>query len=189
VSIPALALLVISAGLLVGAFVGGARWLALPALLLVPVILLASVVRLPLEGRGGDLDLVPQSVADLGGPYRVSVGRISIDLTAFEEQDVEVSLDASTVVGDIWILVPYDAHVVAEGYVGTGSIQFAEEVFDDGLEASLAARSEPRWGDGMTVHLTLEAGIGSVNVYRDYPSRRELRELKAERREAEEEIP
>jgi phage shock protein PspC (stress-responsive transcriptional regulator) len=184
VTIPALALLVISAGLLVGTFVGRARWLILPALLLLPVVLLASVVRLPLEGEFGDLDLRPGTVAEVGGPYRVTAGGISIDLTRFQEQDVDVSVEASTVFGEIWVIVPYDAHVIANARTGYGNVQIAEAGYDSGLEVAVAARSEPRWGDGMTVRLVLESGIGSVNVYRDYPSRRELREIKQERRAA-----
>lgn len=181
---PALALLVLSAGLLVGTFVGRARWLVLPALALVPIVLLASVVRLPLEGKFGDLNLSPQSPGQVGGPYRVSVGGVTIDLTALEGQQGFVSLAASAVIGDVWIVVPYDAHVIAHGSTGYGSVSLLE-AYDNGVEVSASATSEPRWGDGTTVDLDIEAGIGSVNVYRDYPTRHELRELKAERREAE----
>jgi len=184
VSVPALALLVLSAGLLIGTLYGRARWLVLPAILVVPILVLTSVVRLPLEGRFGDLNASPGTLAEAAGPYRVSVGRISIDLTRFEEQDVFLSLSASAAIGDIWIVVPYDAHVIAQGYTGYGSVQVGDEGFDSGVEVSFSSSSEPRWGDGMTVDLTLEAGLGSVNVYRDYPSRRELKELKAERQAA-----
>lgn len=185
VGVPALALLVVSAGLLIGTVYGRARWLVLPAILLVPIVLMTSVVRLPLEGRFGGLNASPGTLAEAAGPYRVSVGRISIDLTQFEEQDVFLTLSASAAIGDIWIVVPYDAHVVAQGYTGYGSVQVGDEGFDSGIEVSFRSSSEPRWGDGMTVDLTLEAGLGSVNVYRDYPTRRELRELKAERRAGE----
>jgi phage shock protein PspC (stress-responsive transcriptional regulator) len=184
VTIPSLALLVIAAGLLVGTFVGRARWLALPALLLVPVVLVASLVRIPLEGRFGDLNLSPRSAAEVAGPYRVGFGRISIDLTRLQEQQGEVTISTTTVVGDTWIYVPYDAHVVATTSTGYGSLQIMDEAFDDGVDADLSARSEPRWGDGMTIVVAAEAGLGSINIFRDYPTRRELRELKQERHEA-----
>ncbi len=47
---PAIVLLILGGTMVIGAFAGRARWLVLPAILVVPFLLLASVVTVPLEG-------------------------------------------------------------------------------------------------------------------------------------------
>jgi hypothetical protein len=183
VSIPALALLVLSAGLLVGTVIGRARWLVVPALLLLPIVVLASAIRLPLDGPFGvdDTFFRPTTVGAVEDSYRAAAGGVLLDLTALEGEQTDLAVSASTVFGDVQVVVPYDAHVVAEGYTGFGNVSLIQ-AGDDGLEAAASATSEPRWGDGMTIHLVLESGIGSVSVYRDYPTPHELRQLRREQR-------
>ena len=184
-SIPALGLLVLAAGLLVGSVFGRARWLILPSVLLVPVVLLSSVIRLPLEGRFGDLYFRPHEPGELGQAYHNSAGGIFVDLKRFQGRaDLELRLDLSTVVGDVQVVVPYDARVVVTGHAGLGSYWFGRKT-DSGLEVSGAATLEPKYGDGATFILNLETGIGRVSVGRYAITRRELRELRETERRAE----
>src|SRR6266545_2789762 len=147
VRFPALALLVLGVGLLVGAFVGRARWLILPGLLLVPIVLAA--------------------------------GSIYLDLTSLTGTAAAPVIAASTGIGDINVLVPYDAHVVATGKAGVGIVTIGPYSTDRGLDRSLRRTWQPRYGDGATITLDLQTGVGDIWVGRRDPTRNERKELKA----------
>jgi hypothetical protein len=179
VRFPALALLVLGAGLVVGGFVGRARWLLLPSIGLVPLVLAFSVVTVPLEGGFGDLSVRPTDPAHvLGGygetsdGYRVAVGNVHVDLSAFRCGIETVHVNASSGFGTVSLYVPFDAHVVATGSAGYGQI-YLEPHVRRGMEVELARNLEPKFGDGVTIVADLAAGIGDVNVWREYLSRRQ----------------
>lgn len=179
VAYPSLALLVIAAGLLVGAFVGRARWLILPGLLIAPMVLVASLVRVPLEGGFADLFEGPRTVAAVRGSYQRAIGHILLDLTALEGKQVTIRTAATTGFGGVQVYVPFDAHVVAAARTGWGSVEIGDGPFR-GFDVEEQNRWEPKYGDGATVILDLEVGIGDVWVFRPHPTKRELRELKQE---------
>jgi phage shock protein PspC (stress-responsive transcriptional regulator) len=185
-TIPAVGLLVLAAGLLLGCVFGRARWLILPALLVVPVMLVASVVRLPFEGAFGNSylrahDLVEREVAT----QRRAMGSIYVDLSRFQGRpEVERELQLSTVVGTVSVVVPFDAHVRIEAFTGLGTIGFGPRS-TYGLEVSDSATLEPRHGDGPTFTVHVEVGLGDVYVYRYSPTKRELHELRRDERLAE----
>lgn len=174
---PAIALLVIASGLLVGTIYGRARWLIAPALFLVPATLVASVVRVPLEGGFGRLAVSPDSASEVESTYRRIAGSIDLDLSKMATGDERVDVDATIGFGDMWVIVPYDAHVVVTARAGLGEIGVGRRVTTFGTDRELERRWEPRFGDGATILLDLEIGVGNVAVYRLRPTRRELREL------------
>jgi phage shock protein PspC (stress-responsive transcriptional regulator) len=175
VRFPALALLVLGVGLLVGAFVGRARWLILPGLLLVPIVLAASLIDVPLEGGVHEIHAFPQTPQAIAGSYRVAAGSIYLDLTSLEGTAVAPVIGASTGVGEIDVVVPFDAHVVATGKAGVGMVMVGPFSTDRGLDRSLHRAWEPKYGDGPTITLDLETGVGDIWVYRRDPTRKELR--------------
>jgi hypothetical protein len=173
VRFPALGLLVIGAGLLVGTFVGRARWLILPGILLVPVALAFSVITVPLEGGIGDMYVHPSSVDRIPGGlgqapdgYRRVVGNVYADMTAFRCEPGQVHVNASTGFGGVQLYVPFDAHVIVTGSAGSGAL-FLGPFFTRGFEVSMQRTLEPRSGDGATIIADLATGIGDVNVYRE----------------------
>lgn len=178
---PSLGLFVLGAGLLVGTFLGRARWLVLPGLLLIPLALTASLISVPLEGGFGNVYKRPRHVSELAAAYHRVVGEMFFDLTPLQGDRSRVTLWASTGFGEVYVLVPFDAHVVARGAVGAGEVSIGP-FGDSGLDVSMRQRWEPKLGDGPTVVLDLEAGFGSVKVYREGPTRRERRELEGEPR-------
>jgi hypothetical protein len=184
-TIPAIGLLVLAAGLLIGSVFGRARWLILPALLVVPVMLVTSVIRLPFDGRFGDSYVGP---ADLVGDEvitrRSAFGSIYVDLGRFRDRpNVEREFQLSTAAGTITVVVPYDAHVRIDAFAGLGALGF-ETNSTYGLEVSDSAVLEPRHGDGATFIVHAEVGLGDVNVYRYAPTKRQLREIRHEERRA-----
>lgn len=185
-TIPAIGLLVLAAGLLVGAVFGRARWLIIPSLLAVPVLLVTSVIRLPFDGEFGNAYVRPAALRENEiVTRRTSVGSVYVDLSRFQGRtDVERELEVSTVVGTVSVVVPFDAHVRIDAFTGLGTIGLGPR-FTYGLEVSDSAILEPRFGDGPTFVVQAQAGLGDVYVYRNSPTKRELRELRREERLAE----
>ncbi len=174
VAYPAAALLVVGAGLVLGAFFGRARWLAFPGLLLVPAVLAASLVRVPLEGGVGDLILVARTAEEAGGTYRRAVGSIRLDLCRVRE-DATVPISVRTALGDVSVVVPREAEVRVEAEVGYGRISIGprtREGFSLRAADVLPARGAH---EGPTLLLDLRTGFGSVWVWRPPPPPRDRR--------------
>jgi hypothetical protein len=179
VRFPALGLLVLGAGMLVGAFVGRARWLVLPGVLLVPVVLAFSVIAVPLEGGVGDVNAQPTRVGHIPGGfgenpdgYRVIAGRVYVDMTAFRCRTETMWVNASTGFGDVTLYVPFDAHVKVVARAGYGQI-YLGRTSAHGTEIALARDLEPKFGDGVSIMADLATGIGDVDVYREGLAKRQ----------------
>jgi hypothetical protein len=186
--IPAIGLLVLAAGLLVSSAFGRARWLIVPALVVLPVLLVSSVVRLPFDGGFGDSFLRPGPAGDNEVIVRRNaLGSIYVDLARLRgRSDLVRELELSTALGTITVVVPFDAHVRVDAFTGLGTLGFeTRQVL--GLEASDSATLEPRRGDGATLIVHAEVGLGDVYVLRQGATRRDLREIRREERHAERE--
>jgi phage shock protein PspC (stress-responsive transcriptional regulator) len=178
---PALVLLILGVTMLIGAFAGRARWLVLPAILVMPFLLLASVVTVPLEGGFGNLYERPVSSAAVHGSYQRVVGDIYLDLTALTGTRAAPVVSATTGFGSVNVTVPFDASVIVTERAGAGVVHAGRSRSDSGFEASLTTTMEPRRGDGATITLDLETGIGDVWVYRMAPTPQQLRALEVHR--------
>jgi phage shock protein PspC (stress-responsive transcriptional regulator) len=177
---PALVLLILGVTMLVGAFAGRARWLVLPAILVVPFLLAASIVTVPLEGGFGNLYERPLSSAAVHGSYQRVAGDIYLDLTELTGTQAAPVLSATTGFGSVNVTVPFDAHVIVTERAGAGVVHAGRAMSDTGFEASLSTTMEPKHGDGATITLDLETGIGDVWVYRMAPTRKQLHALEKE---------
>jgi phage shock protein PspC (stress-responsive transcriptional regulator) len=166
VRFPALALLVLGVGMLVGSVAGRARWLILPSIVLAPIVLASSLIHVPLEGGFGSIHEMPNGVGNVHAAYRAVVGDVSVDLQYLACQQNTIALSQSTGLGNVYLAVPFDAHVVVTGSVGLGSIQLESFSPADGVDQRIQHTLEPRFGDGITVMADLESGIGNVYVYR-----------------------
>ena len=173
----ALALLLLGITMLVGAFAGRARWLVLPSIVLVPVVLVSSMITVPLEGGVGDTYEQPRSVTEVDPEYRRIVGSINLYLAALGDPNSSTTITASSGVGEIHVTVPFDAHVIAIGRTGIGGVHVGRLSTEEEIDALLTTTWEPRHGDGATITLDLETGIGAIWVTRWAPTRHELREL------------
>jgi hypothetical protein len=158
----ALALTVVGAGLLAGAWWGRARLMMLLGVLLVPVVLAASLIDMPLRGTVGDTFLMPRTVSDLKDRYEVLAGSVTLDLTELRlDEDVRVRADVA--LGDLNVIVPRGVRVLVSGTAQAGRLRFfghQEEGVD--LERTEVA------GDPdaeRTITLDINAGIGSADVY------------------------
>jgi hypothetical protein len=163
----------------VGSVYGRARWLIVPATLLVPLVLVTSSIRLPLDGRFGDLSVRPNEPGQLRGAYTNTAGNLFVDLNRFRGRDevVDLPLRLTTVVGSATVVLPYDASYEVRGYAGLGSVSVGP-IDREGVEVSAAARFVSPFEGGPSFVLDLEAGVGNVAVYLSVPNRRIDRQIR-----------
>jgi hypothetical protein len=150
----ALVLLVLGAGLCVGAWYGRARWLILPAIVLAPLALLATVITIPLDEGFGDRSFAVTRADQLPASYAIAGGTLVVDLTKLPSGIDPASISAEVGAGTLRIIVPEGADVSVTGDVGVGVYRVV------GLQPRkhyLIARDErSRGGVDLTIDDTIE---------------------------------
>ncbi len=122
------AALVIAAGvmLVAGAFLGGLRWLIVPALALAIPVAIVAAADIDLDGGIGERAYRPAAAADIRDRYELGIGSLTVDLrdTRLPEGPTGVTVDVG--IGEGVIVVPEDVCVASRADVGVGAVQ----VFD-----------------------------------------------------------
>jgi hypothetical protein len=177
---PATALAVIGLGLVVGAWLGRARWLIFPGLILTIVVMIISIadhghlqpwrdgpwhIR---AGTQGDVVWAPTSTADLSDRYSVNLGNGTLDLTkvSFGPND-RISVDVTADAGNLVVFLPPNVDVDVMAKVDAGSADVltqrwsglgndSHEVHDDG----------PDGPGGGHLSLTATVTLGKLEVHR-----------------------
>lgn len=127
---------IIALGLLVGAWVGRARWLIVIGILLAPWLFFASLLPSISEWSVGDPHYQPQRIGAVQEEYSLTVGGLDIDLTDLSEQDFASigTIKASVGAGQLDIRVPLGVGVLVRADVALGTIRstvrFTEVSFD-----------------------------------------------------------
>jgi len=150
--------IVIAAGaaLVAAAFVGGARWLVLPALAIALPLAFVSAAGIDLNGGFGDRTERPATLSELQQSYRLGAGELVVDLRDLELPSGDHPLKVRIGAGHALVLVPDDVCVASSATVGAGGV----DVFDrsgGGLDVD--------WSDGRrapkdTARLVLEGDVG-----------------------------
>lgn len=170
-------LLIIGTGFILGSFVGGSRWLILPALVVGGALCLTAAVDIPLNGPIGEQRWAPQTIDDLDGRYEVSIGEGTLDLTAVElASDDRIGLKASVGIGHLVLLVSEDVTVEVATEVGAGESKILG-LTQNGVGISADQRDEAAPDSGTFV-LDLQVGMGQIEVHRvSSPTTSTTREL------------
>lgn len=169
--VAATALLVVGAGLLVGAFRHSGRGLIVAA---VPLALLLVAAASDGPGRFGDGrfgDGRPQGVGDAEWAptsqvqplYETSVGDATLDLRSLRDSPPVIPPASTTVrsgTGDVTVLVPEFADVAADCTSGAGSV----DCLDRG--AGRYTDLGPDGPGGAVIDLRAVSGVGDVEVRR-----------------------
>ena len=183
----ALALAVIGTGLVVGAWVGRARWLIAIGLVLVPALLVAGLVQASVRDEG-PMNRVerPFALSQVRPEYRQTAGQMTIDLSKVSFSPDATNVDASLGVGKLVVVVPRDVNVNVDAQVGAGSAELFGRGYghDDrsgsvdssggvdksggdrngpGVDETLTSSGTP---DGGQLQLDLRAGLGEIVVRR-----------------------
>ena len=164
----AVALLLVGAGFVAGAFVGGSRLLVVPALVIAAALALVTAVDVPLRGPIGEHGWAPHRVSDLDEPFEVSMGQGTLDLTAVPLRDGEtISVQASVGMGQLVVIVPDGPGVVTSAEVGAGEAQvFGRVESGVGFTSEVTSIGDP---GAAIIALDLQVGLGQVEVVRRGP--------------------
>ena len=173
----ALVLLVLGAGMCVGAWYGRARWLILPALFLAPVALFATVITVPFDQGFGDRTFVITNADQLPANYAVAGGTLTIDLTNLPTGVDPAAVAAEIGAGTLTVLVPKDADVSVTGEVGVGvysvntihRVRYGTIKRDDrsrgGVDMTIDDAIDGT-GGGRPIALTLHVSAGQLQIDR-----------------------
>ena len=151
--------------LIATAFVGGTRWLIVPALALVLPLGLVAAADIDLEGGVGQREYRPASMSELRDHYEVGIGDLDVDLTDLDLPTGRTDLDIDVGLGEAVVWVPQDTCVTADVEIGAG----AADVFDrdnDGVDVSFANAASPPVGRPL-LHIDADVGVGVLEVVRE----------------------
>lgn len=158
----AAAVAIVGIGLLVGGWIGRARWLIVIGALLIPALWVASFAPDNWSYSAGDVYYAPIQASDVQEPFEHGVGSIEVDLTNLSPEQlasagtIEVSLGA----GEMVILVPRDVVVDLRADVGFGEISGPFEGVDGvGIDVDRSFGS----GDAR-MRLDVEVGAGVIRI-------------------------
>jgi phage shock protein PspC (stress-responsive transcriptional regulator) len=159
----ALAVTILGLGLIVGGFIGRARWLILLGVVMVPTLLFSPVFEYNWRSDEFDRTIVPATFEDLDESYSLDVGNLQIDLTQLpwdgEVVDLEVSVDA----GVIEIYLPDDVGLVGEASVDVGRVAAGGRE-SAGLGGPQLTFNDA--GDLGTVNLDANVDFGEIEIFR-----------------------
>jgi phage shock protein PspC (stress-responsive transcriptional regulator) len=157
---------IIGLGLLIGTFIGRARWLAWLGLPMLALLIVVSTSGIELDGGAGDRAYTPTEASDVQPTYRLGVGSLRIDLSDVDLSEQLVRTKASLGVGNLEIVVPANADVSIDSRSGIGEVLlFGEEA--NGTSVSRSVVDYGTGGDGrIDLVLDLDVNIGQVRVDR-----------------------
>lgn len=172
VVILASALGILGIGLLVGAFVGRARWLvalAVPLLLVTaPIAMIPADFGERIDAGIGQRAWAPRTITQATTPFELSVGSAELDLTrlVIPAGTTTVEVDASVGLGELVVTVPDDVRVLVDAEVGLGSIDVDGLPREDGDDVSVVAELPDGPLTGPTIELTVRTDVGDLEVSR-----------------------
>jgi Cell wall-active antibiotics response LiaF, C-terminal len=162
-----IASLAVLAGLvLIGtAFVGGARWLIVPALALVLPLGIVAAADIDLDGGVGDREYQPASAAELRDRYEIGIGSIDVDLTDVDLPAGRTDLGIDVGMGEALVYVPRGACVTSDVEIGAGASDVLDED-NDGVDVAVAEKPTPPAGRPH-LHIDADIGVGAIEVVRE----------------------
>ncbi|MGH8912160.1 MAG: LiaF domain-containing protein [Acidimicrobiia bacterium] len=156
----ALATVVLGAGLVIGAFMGRARWLILLGFFVIPPLLVSPAAEVDWE-NGFERVISPTELATLAPSYEAAVGQYVFDLTSADWEGQTVDLNVEMAAGRIQVLIPDDI-----GLTGTATVSIGEIEAPDGGRSGLGDvnRTFDVPGVAGTLNVDLEMGAGAIEI-------------------------
>ncbi|GIF65887.1 hypothetical protein Ais01nite_39220 [Asanoa ishikariensis] len=165
----AAALLTIALGLLVGAWLGRARWLIALGLAAAAALGISSIAEYQVDhDKIGPREAIwePRSMDELRTSYRLPFGDARLDLTSLDFTGLDREIDVNINAGDLEVRVPENVDVIADVNVDAGDAQvFDRSTSGLGQSVTVADNGEDGVGGG-TLRLTIHANAGRVEVTR-----------------------
>ncbi len=168
----AVAGVVIAAGvaLVAGAFLGGARWLVLPALAVALPAGLAQAADIDTDGGVGERSYRPATADAVRSEYRVGAGRVVVDLRGADLPPGDTRLRVRAGLGQAAVVVAPDVCVATRAHVGAGAVQVFSTTHGG---ADVDVDDVPRAEAGRPrLVLDGDVGLGVMQVRHTWPERR-----------------
>ena len=163
------AAVVIIAGLwlVAAAFVGGARWLILPALALALPAGVVSAANVDVDGGVGDREYRPLAAAEVRDAYHLGIGRLVVDLRDVKLPPGDHRMKVDLGVGQAVLVVPEDVCVTSAAHAGAGQVT----VFDHGSGGLDVDWQDDRRALPGTTRLVVDGdiGVGQLAVTHEDP--------------------
>ena len=153
-------LIIFGVGLIVSAWFGRARSLIGLGLAALVALVVIAAVDMPLSGGFGERHVEPVSASEFGDPVRLAAGKITIDLTRFNDPDATGVLDASVGAGEIVVIYPDDIRLEATADVSAGDIN--RDLAGDIRVNGESVVHDPVGASKGTVRLNLDLGAGNI---------------------------
>lgn len=156
-------LAVIGSGLVIGAFVGRARWLIAPGLLLLPIVVASSFVEIPFDGSVivESITVTPSIQSDVLDRYDIETGEFTLDLSAVDFTSSD-SVIVDMAAGELRIVLPVDLETVIDARVGVGAIS---GIAGNSEGIGITRTTELQGSDG-PLELEIELGAGELRIVR-----------------------
>ena len=165
----ALGLVVVGAGLLVGARFGRSRGLiVLGVILMVVMAAAAALPDIPVTSSAGQQTWTPVTVTDLRDRYQLGMGELQLDLTGLRlEPGQQVAVAAAVGVGQLVVDVPPETTVDVDATSSLGEVT----AFDRDSEGTNATVDHVKPGPegSPTIALDLSVGMGQIEVSQPSP--------------------
>jgi phage shock protein PspC (stress-responsive transcriptional regulator) len=164
----ALALTVLGLGLIVGAWLGRARWLIWIGVLMFPFVAFFSLVDLSMvsfDGEVGELNLRPVDQTEISKGYELLAGEALIDMSDFEfspGEDARLNIDMA--VGETTVRVPRDVYVEADLSLQAGEIVFFDTERTGQGVGIVDSDGDPESDARLT--LVVDGALGTVQIER-----------------------
>jgi len=152
----AIAVIVIGAALVLGAFTGGARWLIVPAIALAMGAGVAAAADLDVRGGVGERIYRPASAASLRSDYKLGAGHLLLDLRNTNLGPGNHRVHLKLGVGQAEVLVPPNVCVSSTAHISGGETQ----VFDRTTGGTNHDWQDIHRAPAGTPQLTVDADIG-----------------------------
>lgn len=159
----ALAVTILGAGLLVGAFVGRARWLILVGVFMVPILIFSPLFGYDFDSTTFDIEAQPTSFASVEDDYHVNLGNLQIDLSDLPWSGQEIEIDASVDMGNLEITIPDGVGIIGSASVNVGHVS------EPGRSSSGLGDPSLDWDEsgrrGLVV-LDAHVNVGNIDIRR-----------------------
>jgi phage shock protein PspC (stress-responsive transcriptional regulator) len=162
---PALALVILGAGLLLGAWWGRARGAIALGVLVLPAALVLSLVHLPFGAEIASRTVYPRRDDPFPASQRLLAGDLFVNLTRVDLDGSSRSIRFELGVGSVHLIVPRDITVRLVADVGMGGLQVMgyEDRYGVDLTREVTLPGSP--GGGVLM-IEVDQGIGSMDLYR-----------------------
>lgn len=144
------------AGLVAAAFLGGARWLVLPALAIALPLAFVSAADIDLDGGFGERTVRPGTLAEVKPSYQLGAGELVIDLRDITLPAGDHPLSVKIGAGHAQVIVDDGVCVASRAEIGMGAVAIFDED-NGGIDVNWR---DTRRADGDTPRLVLDGDVG-----------------------------